>query len=166
MMKRILIPFTFTLLAGPAAASPELAEIWGAKAATLSAQSADLLIAAQHGRLPALDEDYVIELERFALNATRLGSWNDVSGGPAALGCTFRSLGAEAESQLEALEAAHTAHSSETALLHLMTLFDDAQDLSSAAAWAARHRSTGPEAASVTNGPAACPGAPDRIAAR
>lgn len=166
MMKRVLLPLTLTLLAGPAAASPELAELWGAKAATLSAQSADLLNAAQHGRMPALDEDYVIELERFALNATRLGSWSDASGSPAALGCTFRSLGAEAESQLEALEAAHTVRSSEIALAQLMTLFDDARDLSSAAAWAARHRSTQPEAASAANGPDACPGTPSRIAAR
>ena len=166
MMKRVLIPFTFALLAGPAAASPELAELWGAKAATLSAQSADLLDAARHGRMPALDEDYVIELERFALNATRLGMWSDASGGPAALGCTFRSLGAEAESELDALEAADTARSTETALSQLMTLFDSAQDLSTAAAWAARHHSTQPETASAANSPDACPGTPGRIAAR
>ena len=161
MMKRVLIPFSFALFAGPALASPELAELWGAKAATLSAQSAALLDTARDGEMPALEEDYVIELERFALNASRLGAWNDASGGPAGFTCTFRSLGEETEGQLESLETARSARASEAALSHLMVLLDDAQALSKAAAFVGRqdgdHRVS-------TGAPETCPGVSARLA--
>ena len=166
MMKRVLIPFTLCLLAGPAAASPELAELWGAKAVALSAQSAALLDTARHGDMPALDEDYVIELERFALNATRLGAWSEMSGAPAGLSCTFRNLGKETETELETLESAHSARSAETALTRLMALLADAKDLSSAAAWAGRHGGDIPVAARRSDACAATPAPLNRMAAR
>ncbi|HPF23334.1 MAG TPA: hypothetical protein PK417_07645 [Hyphomonas sp.] len=166
MMKRVLMPFVFALLANPASASPELAKLWAAKAAGLSAQSETLLNAARRGEAPDLDEDYLIELERFVLNAGRLGAWSDSAGSPAAMGCSFRRLGEEAETQLDALEGARTARASEMALARLIVLLHDARDLSTAATSAARAGSAQP--ASVIRQPG-CPDDPpglSRIAAR
>lgn len=166
MLKQIFIASVLTLTAGSAAASPELAELWGAKATALAGDSAPLLDTARQGRLPALDEAYVIEVERFAFNATRLGDWTQHAGIPAAIGCSFRRLGEDAEIELEALEGARSARASAAALDGLMTLFADARRLSKAAAWSARHASGRPVA---LQSPAACPEKParlNRIAAR
>lgn len=166
MLKHICIASALTLAAGSAAASPELAELWGAKAAALAGDSAPLLDTARQGRMPALDDTYVIEVERFAFNATRLGDWTRQSGAPPAIGCSFLSLGEETEIQLEALEGARSARASAEALDGLMTLFADASRLSAAAAWSARHASGRPVALQA---PAACPEKParlNRVAAR
>ncbi|MEZ5999282.1 hypothetical protein [Hyphomonas sp.] len=166
MLKQISLASALALMAGSASASPELAELWGAKAVTLAGDSAPLLDTARQGRMPALDEDYVIEVERFAYNATRLGDWTQQAGIPAAIGCSFFSLGQEAEIGLEALEAARSARASAEALGGLMSLFADARSLSTAAAWSARHPSGHPVALGT---PVACPEQPariDRVAAR
>ena len=170
MMKRLTTSIALACLAGPALASPELAETWGAKAAALSAQSAVLLNSARHGGMPALEDDYVIEFERFVLNASRLGSWNDASGGPAAFGCTFRTIGEEAGTQLEVLETAGSARARQTALRQIIVLLGDAQDLSAAAAFAGRHSGERVAATAATSATAdACTATParlSRIAAR
>ena len=166
MLKQISLASALALMAGSASASPELAELWGAKAAALAGESAPLLDTARQGRLPVLDEDYVIEVERFAFNAARLGNWTVQAGVPAAIGCSFRSLGEEAEIELEALEGARSARASAEALNGLMRLFEDARTLSTAAAWTARHGSGHPVALGP---PAACPETParlDRVAVR
>nr|WP_321360815.1 hypothetical protein [uncultured Hyphomonas sp.] len=166
MLKQICIASALALTAESAAASPELAELWGTKATALASDSAPLLDTARQGRMPALDENYVIEVERFAFNATRLGNWTQQAGIPAAIGCSFRSLGEDAVTQLEALEDARSAHASADALNGLMSLFTDARRLSAAAAWSARHASGRPVALQA---PAACPEKParlNRIAAR
>ena len=166
MLKRALTSLALACLAGPALASPELAETWGAKAAALSSQSAALLDSARHGSMPALDDDYVIEFERFVLNASRLRSWNDASGGPAAFSCSFRTLGEDAGTQLEALEAAGNARARQAALSRIIVLLDEAQDLSTAAAYAGRQ---GGERVAILSSTDACTGTParlSRIAAR
>ncbi|WP_321490869.1 hypothetical protein [uncultured Hyphomonas sp.] len=160
MLKQISLASALALMAGPASASPELAELWGAKAATLAGDSAALLDTARQGRQPALDEEYVIEVERFAFNATRLGGWTQQAGIPSAIGCSFLSLGEAAEMELEALEGARSARASADALNGLMSLFADARSLSAAAAWSARHPSGHPVALGT---PAACPEMPARI---
>lgn len=166
MLKHICIAAALMLAAGSASASPELAELWGAKATALAGDSAPMLDTARQGRMPTLDEDYVIELERFALNATRLGDWTQQSGIPAAIGCSFRNVAEDAEIGLEALEYARSARDSAEALDGLISLFADARNLSAAAAWSARHATGHPAAVGA---PVACPQKPvriDRIAAR
>ncbi|MEZ5998596.1 MAG: hypothetical protein R3B98_07880 [Hyphomonas sp.] len=159
MLKRLFAPVLLAALAAlPAAASPELAEIWGAKAAALYSETTDLLDTARTGERPALDDGYLIDLERFAMTATRLGSWNDEVSGAKDLGCIFRGMAEEAEVQLNALEGAGSATASEAALKRLVTLFDDAQEISVAAAWAARHGGALPNANDGV--PAACPANP------
>jgi len=160
MLKRMLAPLALACLAGSAMASPELAETWGAKAADLASQSAVLLDRARHGNMPALEDDYVIEFERFVLNASRLGSWNDASGGPAAFSCSFRTLGEEAGTELEALETAGNTRAREAALGRIMILLDEAQDLSTAAAFAGRH---GGQRVAALASADACTGTPARL---
>ena len=166
MLKQIFLASVLAVSAGTASASPELAELWGAKASMLASDSAPLLDTARQGRLPVLDEDYVIEVERFAFNATRLGVWTEQAGVPSAIGCGLRNLGAEAETQLEALESARSARASAAALDGLLDLFADARTLSAAAAWSGRHVADHPVALGQ---PAPCPEQPariDRIAVR
>jgi hypothetical protein len=166
MLKHVFTAALLAISAGTASASPELAELWGAKAARLASDSTPLLDTARQGRQPALDEDYVIEVERFAFNATRLGLWTEQAGVPSAIGCSFYSLGEEAERQLETLETARTARASAAALDQLMGLFADARTLSNAAAWSARHAGDRPIPLGT---PVSCPEQPasiDLIAAR
>ncbi|MEZ5947223.1 MAG: hypothetical protein R3C13_14785 [Hyphomonas sp.] len=158
MMKRLFVPILLSALAFPATASPELAESWGAEAAALYSETTGLLDTARMGERPALEDAYLIDLERFAMTATRLGSWNDEVSGAKDLGCIFRGMAEEAEVQLTALEGAETVRASETALKRLVTLFDDAQEISVAAAWAARHGGALPKADDGI--PAACPANP------
>ncbi|MGB2178560.1 MAG: hypothetical protein ACPH9E_11515 [Hyphomonas sp.] len=160
MLRQICIASALALSAGTASASPELAELWGAKATALASDSAPLLDTARQGRMPALDQDYVIEIERFAVNATRLGTWTRQAGVPSTIGCSFLSLGEEAEDQLEALEGARSARASADALDGLLNLFADARTLSAAAAWSARHAGDQPVTLSQ---PAPCPEQPLRI---
>ena len=160
MLKQISLASALALMAGSASASPELAELWGAKAAALAGDSAPLLDTARQGRMPALDDTYVIEVERFAFNATRLGDWTRQAGAPPAIGCSFLSLGEETEIQLEALEGARSARASADALDGLLSLFADARTLSAAAAWSARH--AGDEPVTLSQ-PAPCPEQPLRI---
>jgi hypothetical protein len=160
MLKQISLASALALMAGSASASPELAELWGAKAAALAGESVPLLDTARQGRQPVLDEEYVIEVERFAFNATRLGDWTQQAGIPAAIGCSFRSLAEDTEIELEALEGARSAHASAEALGGLLNLFADARTLSAAAAWSARHAGDRPVALSQ---PVPCPEQPLRI---
>ncbi|MCA8902617.1 MAG: hypothetical protein KDA53_15360 [Hyphomonas sp.] len=158
MLKRLLAPLALAALALPASASPELAELWGVKAAGLYSDTVVLLDEARTGAAPALEDGYIIDLERFAVTATRLGSWNDQVSGAKDLGCIFRGMAEEAEIQLGALEGARSVRDRESALRRLVTLFDDAQDISAAAAWAARHGGQLPNA--NDGAPAACPANP------
>ncbi|MEZ5955397.1 MAG: hypothetical protein R3C13_13960 [Hyphomonas sp.] len=158
MLKRLIVPIALAALALPAAASPELAESWGARAAALYTESVGYLDTARTGEAPTLPDHYLIDLERFSATATRLGTWNDQVSGAKDLGCIFRGMAEEAEVQLTALEAAKSADASETALKRLVTLFDDAQEISVAAAWAARHDGQMPDGSDGV--PAACPANP------
>ena len=121
MLKRLIVPIALAALALPAAASPELAESWGARAAALYTESVGYLDTARTGEAPALPDHYLIDLERFSATATRLGTWNDQVSGAKDLGCIFRGMAEEAEVQLTALEAAKSADASETALKRLAT---------------------------------------------
>lgn len=136
MLKRLTCLLLCASLSPVALASPDLAETWGAKASDLYGST---LVMLDTGTSSDLADDYIIGVERFAVTATRLGTWNDNSHGPADFGCIFRGMAEEAELQLDALETATSATDREAALKRLIGMFDDAQAISAAAAHAARY---------------------------
>ncbi len=137
-MKRILLCLCAFILPLSAAASPELAEEWGVKAGALYSQSVELMeILSRDGDI-SLKSQYITDLERFALTASKLGSWNDARTGARDLGCIFRGMAEEAELQLDALENPTSDAGQAAALRRLITMFDDAQTIAAAAAAAAR----------------------------
>ncbi|MEM6665987.1 MAG: hypothetical protein AAF638_06245, partial [Pseudomonadota bacterium] len=147
MLKRLFAAFTCLAFAGPAAASPDLAAEWGHAATGLYA---DTVHAIEGGDLPANFED---SLTRFSVNAARLGSWIDKSGGPVDLGCIFRGMSEEAEIQLYAITSQSTR---ETALRRLATLFYDAETISLAAI----HAGGSAHETRKVGGPPTCVGSP------
>lgn len=137
-MKRFILCVCTFLLPLSAAASPELAEEWGVKAGTLYNQSVELIQTLNRDGEITLGDNYITDLERFALTATRLGSWNDERTGARDLGCIFRGMAEEAERQLDVLETPEADGAQAAALRRLVTMFDDAQTIAAAAASAAR----------------------------
>lgn len=123
-MKRLAVIIALlSYCAQPAAASPELAEAWGEKAGELYQTALALRDGAGE------TAGFEAEIARFSVTASRLAGWIDHEGGPADLGCIFRGMAAEAESQLEALDAGKTA----VALERLTLMFSDAELVSAAA---------------------------------
>ncbi len=153
-MKRLALSLLCLVAAPMASASPELAHSWSAKAGDLYLQTAEHMRGAKHGGKHSLDAGYVVELERFAYTASRLGAWNDAESGAKDLGCIFRGMAEDVEVQLDALIDAPAPRDKITALKRLSALLDDAQQIGPAAASAAKHAKTG------THAPAACPANP------
>lgn len=131
-MKRLIASFVLVALPFSAAASPELARDWGTKASTLYEDTVELLESDD-----SIPDSYETEIGRFALTAGRLGSWIDGSGGPSDLGCIFRGMAEEGETQLLALESADTPDAREDSLTRLATMFSDAEAIAAAAALSA-----------------------------
>lgn len=159
MLKQCVVALALISAAPVAAASPELAEAWGVKASKLYSDTVELLDAAKRGDAPALTPEYVSDLERFSLTATRLGSWNDTAKGAADFGCIFRGMAQETELQLIEIEDAEDAGERAPALQRLVRMLDDAQMIASAAAYSARHG----KSAQTDQGPRACPANPAMI---
>lgn len=126
-MKRLVAIFALFALPLTAQASPQLAQDWGGKAASLHAETTALITEIDSGLHPEIDLTYLIEIERFAATAGRLGSWIDTSEGPADLGCIFRGMAAEGERQINTLDTANDLSDRRTALRRLATMFADAE---------------------------------------
>ena len=131
-MKRLIASLILSALPFSASASPDLARDWGMRASTLYQETVGLL--ESDGDLSDVPESYQTEIARFALTAGRLGSWIDGSGGPSDLGCIFRGMAQEGETQLSALENAETPGAREQSLKRLATMFSDAESIGAAAA--------------------------------
>ena len=131
-MKRLIASLVLVALPFSAAASPDLARDWGTKASALYEDTIELL--ESDADIP---DSYETEIGRFALTAGRLGSWIDGSGGPSDLGCIFRGMAEEGETQLMALESAETPDAREDSLKRLATMFSDAEAIAAAAALSA-----------------------------
>lgn len=160
MLKHLISLLLFASMAPVALASPDLAETWGAKAGDLYSSTLVMLDA---GKSNGLTDDYIVGVERFALTATRLGTWNDDSHGPADFGCIFRGMAEDAEHQLDALETTSSATDREAALKRLIGMFDDAQAISAAAAHAARYGAAIPAADGAPTMCAANPAFKDKL---
>ena len=134
-MKRLIASLILSALPFTAAASPELARDWGTKASALYEDTVELLESDA-----SIPDSYETEIGRFALTAGRLGSWIDGSGGPTDLGCIFRGMAEEGETQLMALESAETPGGREDSLKRLASMFSDAEAIAAAAALSADKR--------------------------
>ncbi len=126
-MKRLIV--VFALFAAPlgALASPQLASDWGKHAASLHAETTDLISAIDTGAHPDVTLSYLIDIKRFSSTATRLGLWIDASEGAQDLGCIFRGMADEGELQLEALDTSVDLIKSREALRRLAAMFADAE---------------------------------------
>lgn len=153
-MKRLALSLLCLVAAPLASASPELAHSWSAKAGDLYLQTTEQMHVAKHSGKQSLNAGYVVELERFAYTASRLGAWNDAEGGAKDLGCIFRGMAEDVEVQLDTLTDKPAPRDQLSALKRLSALLDDAQQIGPAAASAAKHAQTS------TQAPAACPANP------
>ncbi|MEO0465941.1 MAG: hypothetical protein AAF216_05325 [Pseudomonadota bacterium] len=150
MLKRLTVAIAAIFFAGSAQASPDLAQEWGYAASDLYVHTVHAI---EGGDLPADFEDSLI---RFAVNASRLGSWIEKSGGPADLGCIFRGMSEEAEIQLDAFTLDETRT---PALRRLATLFYDAESVALAAVYAGARQDNPSMRRSAT--PISCVGSPN-----
>ncbi|MDJ0920455.1 MAG: hypothetical protein QNI84_04965 [Henriciella sp.] len=126
-MKRIVAALTLLLLPLSAAASPELALQWGHKAGDLRIETSELIHQVDTGEQPAFSADYLYEIERFAMTASRLSHWVDQTGKAPDLGCIFRGMASEGELQLDALDTALDRAQTRAALARLVSMFSDAE---------------------------------------
>ena len=138
-MKRLVLAIAAAILPFTASASPQLASDWGIKASGLHDATVNLIAAMDASGQSDIPADYEIEIERFAMAATRLGHWIDGNKGPSDLGCIFRGMAEEGEVQLDALNDAGNAADKRRSLVRLATMFSDAEAIAVAAIHAADH---------------------------
>jgi hypothetical protein len=134
IMKRLLLALGLIALPLTAHASPEEAKSWGQDAAMLERQTAQLINVIDMGRKTAPSEDYVLGVSRFGRTASNLAVWNDSKGGPKDLGCIFRGMASESETQTLALLEQSDALKARETLKRLEGMFSDAQLIAQAAA--------------------------------
>ena len=156
MLKRFTICLAGCLssmlaFASSANATPEAAEDWGARAGSLYTITAQLLSSADTAHNTDLEAEYIEGLTQFSTIAGRLTVWVDTTGGASDFGCIYRGMAEEAETQLIALETAHTTADAKAALTRIATLLDDAQSIAVTSAHAVR---TGTTTATTSHCPA------------
>lgn len=150
-MKRLLTVLALIGFANGASASPDLARDWGLAASDLYV---DTVHALEGGELPATYEDGLI---RFSVTAARLSNWIEKTGGPSDLGCIFRGMSEEAETQLFGIASDTTKGA---ALRRLATLFFDAEKMALAAIQASATHDIHPR----PQAPISCIGNPQSMA--
>ena len=138
MLKHALLAITVAASPLSAAASTHLTEQWGERATNLHDQTMSLLYEIDAGLVPNLSDDYLIEIERFALTADRLGNWVQASGKSAEYVCLFRHLSQTGISQLDILDAGASQLETQRALTELALMFAHAERLASASSRASR----------------------------
>lgn len=133
MLKRLCLIVAVCALPLTAQASPELAKVWGQQAAALSNETGELITAIDKDEPAIASDDYFVRLDKFARTSAQLGKWIDATDGPHDLGCIFRGMHVEANTQGEALDVADTAEMRRAAMTRLATMFSDAEMISAAA---------------------------------
>ena len=147
-MKRLLVAIALFGSASGASANPDLAQEWSHAASDLYVETVHAL---EGGELPASYEDSLV---RFSVNAARLSTWVEKSGGPGDLGCIFRGMSREAEDQLFSIGSEATKA---VALRRLATMFYDAEKV----ALAAMHANATSLGHQRAGAPTACVGSPE-----
>ena len=128
-MKRLFTSIFLLLLPLSAQASTELARQWGVEASRLSGATSEMMLAVDMGESLSVTDEFAMDLYRFGRTSADLAVWIDDTKGPNDLGCIFRGMADEAETQLSSLE---TRPERET-LRRLSSLFADAEMIAIAA---------------------------------
>ncbi|MEL6415828.1 MAG: hypothetical protein AAFQ15_12890, partial [Pseudomonadota bacterium] len=103
-MKRLITSFILLLFPLSAGASIDLAQQWGQEAGRLSGETANMMLAIDLGEDLTLTDAFALDVYRFGRTSADLAIWIDDTKGPNDLGCIFRGMAAESETQLETLE--------------------------------------------------------------
>ena len=104
---------------------------WGQEASRLSVETAQLIHAVDLGQRLEISETYTLDVYRFGRTSADLARWIDGARGPGDLGCLLRSMAAESEDQLIALE--DPAGAQRDSLSRLAVLFSNAERVASVA---------------------------------
>ncbi|NQY96983.1 MAG: hypothetical protein HRT82_07460 [Henriciella sp.] len=131
MLKRLTACLILTASPLSAQASTELARQWGQEASRLSVETAQLIHAVDLGQRLEISETYTLDVYRFGRTSADLARWIDGARGPGDLGCLLRSMAAESEDQLIALE--DPAGAQRDSLSRLAVLFSNAERVASVA---------------------------------
>lgn len=142
-MKRFLA--CLCLLAAPltAEASTELARQWGMEAGRLSQETSNLITSVDLGEPAQISDAYALDVYRFGRTSADLARWIDRSNGPGDLGCIFRGMASESETQLIELESPPTHLHQRESLRRLAVMFADAEMIAIAAQRRAPARAVG-----------------------
>jgi hypothetical protein len=152
-MKRFLTCLILMITPLSAEASTELARQWGMEAMRLSTETTDLIMAVDMGETAEISDTYALDIYRFGRTSADLARWIDQSDGPHDLGCIFRGMAAESESQLTDLESSFATIEQRDTLRRLAVMFSDAEVISVAAQHRAPARAVGMSAS-----PSSCTG--------
>ena len=139
-MKRLITSFILLLFPLSAGASIDLAQQWGQEAGRLSGETANMMLAIDLGEDVTLTDAFALDVYRFGRTSADLAIWIDDTKGPNDLGCIFRGMAAESESQLETLETSTDIQPKRESLRRLASVFADAEMI----AIAAQHRAPTP----------------------
>jgi hypothetical protein len=156
-MKRLLLSLFFAALPLGAQANTGLAQQWGVEANRLSVETATLIHALDMGHAADISETYALDVYRFGRTSADLAHWIDRSEGPHDLGCIFRGMASESESQLNLLESQLEISDQRASLQRLAGMFADAEII----AIAAQRNALGPERA-ASSSVQSCAAAPQR----
>ncbi len=132
-MKRLLTSCLLLLLPLSAQASTDLAQQWGKEAGRLSSQTVDMMLAIDLGEDMTLTDQFALDVYRFGRTSADLAVWIDDSKGPNDLGCIFRGMAAESETQLQTLETSTETQPRRESLRRLASVFADAEMIAIAA---------------------------------
>ncbi|MEL6693931.1 MAG: hypothetical protein AAFQ12_12995 [Pseudomonadota bacterium] len=139
-MKRLITSFILLLFPLSAGASIDLAQQWGQEAGRLSGETANMMLAIDLGEDLTLTDAFALDVYRFGRTSADLAIWIDDTKGPNDLGCIFRGMAAESETQLETLETSTDIQPKRESLRRLASVFADAEMI----AIAAQHRAPTP----------------------
>lgn len=142
-MKRFLA--CLCLFAAPitAEASTELARQWGIEAGRLSLETSELISSVDMGESTEVSDTYALDVYRFGRTSADLARWIDHSNGPGDLGCIFRGMASESETQLIELESPTANSDQRESLRRLAEMFADAEVIAIAAQRRASARAVG-----------------------
>lgn len=132
-MIRLLACLFFAALPLSAQANTDLARQWGVEASRLSEETAQAIYALDMGETPEISEHFALEVYRFGRTSSDLAAWIDSSSGPQDLGCIFRGMALESETQLGALETERDTLEQRASLVRLSAMFADAEIIAIAA---------------------------------
>lgn len=159
-MRRLFACIVFALAPLGAHANTDLAKQWGAEATRLSEQTMTMIHTLDMGQTTEVSERFALDVYRFGRTSADLARWIDQSDGPNDLGCIFRGMAKESETQLISLETDFDLLAQRDSLTRLAGMFADAEIISIAAQ--RRSPSTGRVVATLKG---SCSAQPQRISA-